>query len=269
MGVVYRAEDPEIGRSVALKTIRLDDQVPSEFVPEQRERLFREARAAGRLSHPNIVAVHDVGEEDGVAYIVMELIEGHTLEDKTDVNALEALRSVASALDYAHAHGIIHRDVKPANIMVQNDGTVKLADFGVAKVMAAGTMTRGDAIIGSPYYMSPEQVKADTVTDRSDQYSLAVVAYWLLTGTQPFQADSIEAIFARILTQDPPSHPMLAPAVEGALKKALAKEPPRRFDTCSAFVSELDLAQRSAHEKSLRWRRWPWVGVVFALWFYP
>src|SRR5918999_29318 len=200
MGVVYRALDPLIDREVAIKTLL--PNLPAEVMPEVRERFLREARAAGRLNHPNIVTVFDVGEHDGVAYIAMELLTGHSLAQilkhpqRLALNTIaNVIAQVADALDVAQNHKIVHRDVKPANIMVDNTGRAKLTDFGVAYVPSS-TMTQQGTALGSPRYMSPEQVTGQPLDSRSDIFSLGVVLYELLTKRTPFESDGDTTVFA-------------------------------------------------------------------------
>lgn len=256
MGVVYRALDPAIGRTVALKTIRLAEFVDPVEQARLRERLLREARAAGVLSHPNIVTVYDVGEEQGLAWIAMEYVAGPTLEQvlsrpealKPEV-ALRIWREMASALDYAHSKGIVHRDVKPANIMIHEDGTVKITDFGIARDVASHQVTHAGTVLGTPSYMSPEQVEGRPVDGRSDQFSLAVIAYEMLTGEKPFAAEPLPALLYKIAHEEPPAahriNPSLGWQVDVVLRKALAKDPQERYETCSAFVGALEGACRS------------------------
>jgi serine/threonine protein kinase/Flp pilus assembly protein TadD len=249
MGVVYRAIDPAIGRKVAIKTI-LTDETGGANSP-MRARLLRESQAAGRLSHPHIVAIHDVGETDHAAYIVMEYVQGRTLDqfirDRSSpaarVEALRIVEECASALDYAHSRGVIHRDIKPANIMLEADGAVKIADFGIAKVAHTSTLTKTSVIVGSPHYMAPEQWRGESVTGRADQYALATVAYAMLTGREPFEADSIASLAAMTLYREPPStvplNTHLNPGVDQVLRKALSKSAEGRYATCSEFAHAL------------------------------
>src|ERR1700693_1845374 len=178
MGIVYQAQDPPIGRTIAIKSIRLRDLTDETERVRLRERLFREAQSAGILSHPNIVTIYDIAEQDGMAYIVMEFVNGPPLEKMLKVDQtpdketlLSIFRQTAAALDYAHKKGIVHRDIKPANIMIHEDGTAKITDFGVAKIMSQ-EMTVAGAMMGTPSYMSPEQVKGDPISGRADQFSL-------------------------------------------------------------------------------------------------
>jgi tetratricopeptide (TPR) repeat protein/predicted Ser/Thr protein kinase len=249
MGVVYRAIDPAIGRSVAIKTI-LVDETEGENSP-MRARLLRESQAAGRLSHPHIVAIHDVGEADRVAYIVMEYVEGRTLDQamrdhpspQAGAEALRIVEECASALDYAHSRGVVHRDIKPANIMLEVNGAVKIADFGIAKLALASSLTKTAVIVGSPHYMAPEQWRGEAVTGRADQYALATVAYTMLTGREPFIAESIASLAAMTLYRDPPATITLNagwnPAVDDALQKALSKSAEARYATCTEFARAL------------------------------
>ena len=189
MGIVYHAHDPGIGRPIAIKVIRVDDGASAGDGAQLRHRLMREASAAGNLSHPGIVTVYQLGEDGHDVFVVMEYVQGASLERMLAGNArldprhtVEILRQVADALDYAHRAGVVHRDVKPANILVRGDGCVKVADFGIAKLMqgTAQSMTVAGTSIGSPSYMSPEQVRSEAVDGRSDQFSLAVVAFQML-----------------------------------------------------------------------------------------
>jgi serine/threonine-protein kinase len=183
MGVVYHAIDPNIGRPVAIKTIQLGGPRKPEEQERLRERLFREARSAGILSHPGIVTIYDVEQQGDLAYIAMEYVDGPTLdqylaseEPVPSERLFSILAQTAAALDYAHQKGIIHRDIKPANIMIAGDGTVKVTDFGIAKITASEQFTMTGSIVGTPHYMSPEQVQGQPVDGRSDQFSLAVIA---------------------------------------------------------------------------------------------
>jgi len=253
MGVVYHATDPAIGRSVAIKTIRILDINDTERRDKLRERLFREARSAGVLSHPNIVTIYDMDETDGLAYIAMAYVNGPTLEKILEsdaplsgANMLRILRQTALGLDYAHGRGIIHRDIKPANIMTDEDGAVKITDFGIAKITAVTSMTQTRTVVGTPNYMSPEQVQGLAVDGRSDQFSLAVIAYEILTGERPFQGEHLSTIVYRIVAEQPPeAHQIngtLTPQIHEVLSRGLAKKPEERYPTCSTFVGALEMA---------------------------
>lgn len=203
MGTVYLGQDPKINREVAIKTLAYSNVAPSEL-EDIKTRFFREAEAAGKLSHPNIVSIHDVGEEHDMAYIAMELLSGEDLavHCKPDnlvpiERTLSIILEVANALDYAHRQGVVHRDIKPANIMILEDGRTKVTDFGIAQVIDA-SQTKTGVILGTPNYMSPEQVKGETTDGRSDLFSLGVVFYELLTGHKPFKGETITAIMYAI-----------------------------------------------------------------------
>jgi len=251
MGVVYEATDPLIGRSVAVKIIHLQlrpDSTEAEFM---RDRLFREARAAGRLFHPGIVVILDVGQERDIAFIAMERVDGPTLERTLAsqrrlklADSLDILRQTAAALDYAHQNGVVHRDIKPANIMLHKGNTVKVADFGIAKSMSTEHGTMAGMIMGTPSYMAPEQIEAQPVSGRSDQFSLAVVAYELLSGNRPFQGDSLATLAHMIVYGHRPSirsiDPTLPPGLDEILHRGLARKPELRYESCSQFVAALD-----------------------------
>ena len=211
MGVVYRARDPRINRVVAVKTISLLGQSQEDDL-EYRERFFREAEAAGRLSHPGIVTIFDAGEEPETRapYIVMEFVGGESLEKMLTRNdrklplatALQLTMELAEALDTAHCLGVVHRDLKPANILLTEDGHAKIADFGVAKLNLAH-QTAGGRALGTPAYMSPEQLNGDMVDGRSDLFSLGVILYTVVTGHRPFQGNSALTVSYRVVNRDP------------------------------------------------------------------
>ncbi|HEY3170275.1 MAG TPA: serine/threonine-protein kinase, partial [Thermoanaerobaculia bacterium] len=241
MGIVYLAKDPVIGRLVAIKTIRASGTGDEEDTREFRERFVREAQTAGILSHPNIVTIHDIGEdpETQTSFIAMEYIEGKNIKtllaEKTRFpfeQVSEIVAEVAEALDYAHRKGIIHRDVKPANIIITTDGKVKITDFGIAKIASSNLTTTGQ-FLGTPNYMSPEQVSGSPVDGRSDMFSLGVVLYELLTNRKPFQGDNLTAISYKIVHEDftPPAD--LAPEVptefNDIVARAMAKDPWNRY----------------------------------------
>lgn len=253
MGVVYHAIDPAIGRPVAIKTIRIRDINDTQQRDRLRDRLFREARSAGVLSHPNIVTIYDIDEVDGLAYIAMAYVNGPTLEKVLASEAaisgarmLRILRQTAGALDYAHSKGIVHRDVKPANIMTDEDGSVKITDFGIARIVEGAHSTETKTVAGTPNYMSPEQVQGLTVDGKSDQFSLAVIAYEILTGERPFVGEHLSTIVFKIVGDEPaPAHRLnstLTDQIDQVLRKGLAKKPEDRYPTCSNFVGALELA---------------------------
>ena len=255
MGVVYRAQDPAINRTVAVKSIRLAELSGPSELARLRDRLFREAQSAGKLSHPGIVTIYDIAEQDGFEYIFMEYVAGPTLEHVLNSGrnldtefVLGLFRQTAAALDYAHRKEIVHRDVKPGNIMIADDGTVKISDFGVAK-MASHDMTQAGMLMGTPNYMSPEQVEGRPVDGRADQFALAVVAYQVLTGEKPFVSESLPRLFFKISSEAaPPAHrlnPTLSPEIDAVLRRGLAKRAEDRFETCTQFAAALESACRA------------------------
>ncbi|HET7197424.1 MAG TPA: serine/threonine-protein kinase, partial [Burkholderiales bacterium] len=264
MGAVYRAVDPLIEREVALKTLLPD--LPPEIMAEVRERFLREARSAGRLSHPNIVTVFDVGEQDGVAYIAMELLEGRSLQQMLRAqarlpaaSAADIAAQVADALDHAQQFRIVHRDVKPANVMIAPSGRCKLTDFGIAYVPTS-TMTQTGEALGSPRYMSPEQVAGVPVDGRSDIFSLGVVLYEMLVGRNPFERETdttplavMHRIAAEPHTPVRQIDPTLPAAFDRILARALAKKPQDRYGRAAEMAAELRRAAgESANEKTLK-----------------
>ncbi|MFN7971918.1 MAG: protein kinase [Acidobacteriota bacterium] len=254
MGVVYKAYDPVIDRMVAIKTVRLDVSVEQEEKLKFYERFFREAQAAGKLSHPNIVTIHDIGEdkEKGITFIAMELIEGVSLQHFLDhpgsltlPQILEILREVALGLDYAHKRDIVHRDVKPANIMILTDDRVKITDFGIAKI-SSSALTQSGMFLGSPNYMSPEQVTEKPLDGRSDIFSLGVMCYELVTGVKPFQGEHVGATIYNVAHMKVPAAKDLVPdlpaSVNKLLLRAMQKTPKQRFQSAKEVADEIDLA---------------------------
>ncbi len=253
MGVVYHAIDPNIGRPVAIKTIHFGNNRKPEETDRMRERLFREARSAGMLSHPGIVTIYDVEQQGDLAYIAMEYVDGPTLDqvlsepDPMDGGRMfSILGQTAVALDYAHSKGIVHRDIKPANIMLSDDGTAKIADFGIAKITAAENLTMTGSIVGTPHYMSPEQVQGQPVDGRSDQFSLAVIAYEMLTGEKPYTGEHLTTVVYKIVAEEPVPprrlNPSLSAGIENVLRKALSKKPDARYRNCQEFSEALEKA---------------------------
>src|SRR5688572_3967946 len=239
MGVVYLAHDPTIDRQVAIKTIQTMEHLPRADAQDMRERFEREARAAGKLQHPGIVTIYDVGEHEGRCYITMEYIDGSTLEPHTRKEELLPVSMVMSlivqacdALDYAHQQRVVHRDIKPGNMMLLRTGRLKITDFGLAK-NPASQLTQDGVLIGTPNYMSPEQITGRPLDGRSDLFSLAAVMYELLTGDHPFSGDTVTTIMYRILHEVPPMphmiNPRVPPPVGRVLTRALEKDPTQRF----------------------------------------
>jgi hypothetical protein len=248
MGVVYQGYDPVIGRTVAIKTMLTEGLGPQEF-QEYKARFQREAQAAGALAHPNIVTVYDFGEDGGVLYLAMEFLEGKSLEkifEAQNILPIETIipmyDQVCSALDHAHSHKIVHRDIKPANIMILDSGLVKVTDFGIAKMMSLG-MTQAGHILGTPNYMSPEQVKGRTVDGRSDIFSLGVILYELVTGEKPFGGQNITTVIYKIIHENPtPPRELDATIPQGlnyVISKALAKDPDERYQSCRELAEDL------------------------------
>src|SRR5438309_8213470 len=262
MGIVYLARDPVIGRMVAIKTIRVNAGSDEEDTQEFRERFVREAQTAGILSHPNIVTIHDIGEDTDsrTSFIAMEYIEGRNLKSlMVEKNRFswdevaDLIAQIGEALDYAHRKGIIHRDVKPANIILTTDGKVKITDFGIAKVASSNLTTTGQ-FLGTPNYMSPEQVSGAPVDGRSDIFSLGVVLYELLTGRKPFQGDNLTAISYKIVHEDftPPAEfsTDIPPEFNPIVARAMAKDPWNRYQRGKDMA--LALYQLKAHLEEQR-----------------
>jgi len=249
MGTVYKARDPKINRLLAIKTIRFSDEFEEDQLKEIKERFFTEAELAGKLSHPGIVAIHDIGEDYDLTYMAMEFLDGDDLEKYCKKGSLLPMRKIldiiaetADALEYAHNNSVIHRDIKPANIMLLKIGTVKVTDFGIAKSMSA-SKTRSGIILGTPNYMSPEQIMGRQIDARSDIFSLGVVFFQLLTGELPFTGDNMNSLFYKITQEKHASPHTINPKVikpcEQIIDKALAKNPDHRFQKASNFAKYL------------------------------
>jgi len=250
MGVVYRAMDPVIGRTVAVKTIRLSEEGTGLTRPELLARFQTEARAAGLLTHPNIVVVYDAGEENGLYFITMELVEGKSLQALLDgghafpvPRVIRIMEQTCSALQFAHERNIVHRDVKPANLMLTADDTVKVTDFGTAKILQFGTAQQTAHVMGTPSYMSPEQVKGRPVDGRSDIFSIGVMLYEMLTGEKPFPGQSITTVIYKIVNEEPipprQINPSIHPGLNDIVLRALAKEPEVRYQSCRELLEDL------------------------------
>ena len=252
MGVVYRGRDPKIDRPVAIKTISIFEQ-DSDEEQDFRDRFFQEAKAAGGLSHPGIVTIFDVGEEPGsrLPYIVMEYVGGQPLSrilgrsknHKLPLGpALQLAQEIAEALNYAHGRGVIHRDVKPANILVTREGHAKIADFGIAKV-SHSQMTLPGRVLGSPAYMAPEQLSGESVDGRSDLFSLGVILYTILTGHRPFQGNSAATVISKVAHHDPLPVTVLEadfpPALNRIVSRAIAKDPAQRYQTGAEMAADI------------------------------
>jgi serine/threonine protein kinase len=250
MGIVLLGKDPKIGRMVALKVIHHSNFTDSDHEADTIRRFHLEARAAGKLSHPNIVTVYDVGDQDEVSYIAMEFVEGRDLaailkdEGKLPYqDATRAIVQVAHALSYSHDHGIIHRDVKPGNIMIDKAGAVKITDFGLARLQEADSITKAGHTVGSPLYMSPEQIQSGDIDYRSDIFSMGVVYYETLTGVRPFEGDILSDLIGKIIDEEPASattlDPSLPPRVNIILRKMMAKSPRDRYQTAGAAARDM------------------------------
>ncbi len=247
MGVVYRAEDPMLNRTVAIKTISV--VADPEERAEYEKRFYQEAKAAGGLSHPNVVTIYDIGHAGDVVYMAMEYIEGTELRDlllrgRLDaVTAVDLAAQVAEGLAYAHARGVVHRDVKPANIMVPRDGPAKIMDFGIARMRASDVKTQTGMLLGSPKYMSPEQLLGGAVDQRSDIFALGVVLYEALTGAPPFSGSDITQIMYQIVNAVPPPpsavNSRVSPMLDLIVAKALAKEPAARYPDARELAADL------------------------------
>jgi len=250
MGVVYLGKDPKIGRVVAIKTMALSQEFEADELAEVKERFFREAETAGRLSHPNIVTIFDAGEEHDLCYIAMELLKGQDLVPFTKPGStlsadkvVSIVARVADALAYAHRQNVVHRDVKPANVMYEPESdTVKVTDFGIARITDS-SKTKTGMVLGTPSYMSPEQLQGKKIDGRSDLFSLAVSLYQLICGKLPFEGDSMAQLMYRIANEHAPDilqfHPSLPPALVAFLDKAMAKDAGERYQTGEEFAGSL------------------------------
>ena len=239
MGVVYLAHDPQIDRLIALKVLRPDRLTGEAFV----QRFLKEARTIGRLSHPNIVTVYDIGQDRETIFIAMEFLEGDPLNkimEEREVSYEEILSlglQMAEALHYAHGKGVVHRDIKPSNIILNPNGRIKITDFGIAHIEdpTASMQTQAGEILGTPAYMSPEQVLSRPVDGRSDLFSLGIILYEMATGKRPFRGDSMPAVFRAVTqeTPEPPDRlkPAVSPGLSGVIMKCLEKDPMERFET--------------------------------------
>ena len=250
MGVVYLGRDPKINRSVAIKTLRFDDDTDPESAKMIRERFFREAESAGTLNHPNIIRIFDAGEEGDISFIAMELLEGEDLKKYAEKAHLlpvplvvEYGATIADALDYAHAHGVVHRDIKPANVMRLKDGTLRVTDFGIARI-ASSSKTATGTVLGTPSYMSPEQLSDKKIDGRSDLFSLGVLLYEMLAGEKPFEGESIATLLFRIANE---AHPdprgkrpdRITEALKAVIDRAMTKDPDQRYQRGGEMAADL------------------------------
>ena len=251
MGIVFEAWDPGIGRRVAVKTLK-QDILDSSEAADVLARFRREAQAAGRLNHPNIVAVYELGETDGITFIAMEYVDGKELKEFCDkgecfplAQAVRIITELLVALDVAHAAGVVHRDIKPGNIFLVGNDVVKVGDFGVARVESS-ELTQAGSVLGTPSYMSPEQICGQVVDGRADLFSAGVILYQLLTGEKPFQGNSLATIMHKLLKEEPTPPSVInvhvPPAFDAVITKALAKRPENRYQNGAEFAAAVRAA---------------------------
>ncbi len=253
MGAVYKALDPQIDRTVAIKVILTANLSPKDL-ENYKQRFYREARAAGKMSHGGIVTIYDITEDaSGQPYLVMEFVEGRTLDHVMAEfsasgkrmpleRALQITQQVAEALDYAHRRGVVHRDVKPANILLTEDGAAKIADFGIAK-MEGVQLTQTGHMLGTPAFMAPEQFSGGAIDARADLFSLGAILYWMLTGEKPFHAETLSMVTYKVVFADPPpatqANPALPANADPVVARALAKKPEARYASCKELAEDL------------------------------
>lgn len=253
MGMVYQAQDPLIDRIVAIKTINLE--IADEDREEYEKRFYQEARAAGKLNHPNIVTIYDVGKTGDLAYMAMEFLEGQELRDiiRQQLLPVEQVlnfgQQIASGLAYAHEFQIVHRDIKPANIMLVRDNLIKITDFGIARMSSSAVKTQVGMVLGSPKYMSPEQVLGKTLDHRSDIFSLGVMLYQMLTGQAPFQGDTVNAVMYQTINHQPERPSAINSAVpqyiDTVVARAMAKNVKERYQSASSLAKDLELCSKA------------------------
>lgn len=249
MANVYLAHDMILDRDVAVKVLRMDFAEDEEFI----RRFHREAQSATSLAHPNIVSIYDVGEEDSIYYIVMEYVDGQTLKQYIQQNSpiriddsLEIMKQLTSAISHAHQNHIIHRDIKPHNILIDRHGNVKITDFGIAMALSATSITQTNSVLGSVHYLSPEQARGGMANRKSDIYSLGIVMFELLTGRLPFSGESAVSIALKHLQSETPSlkrwNPSIPQSVENIVLKATAKDPFHRYDSVEDMEEDISTA---------------------------
>ncbi|TFY97026.1 serine/threonine-protein kinase [Ramlibacter humi] len=268
MGQVYEAWDPNLDRPVAIKTVRMDRLSDAE-AREFEARLRVEARSAARLQHPNIVTLYDTGREDSAAFLVLEYVDGDDLQRHLAVRrrlglaqAAQIMQGLLAALGYAHSRGVIHRDVKPANMLLPAEGGVKLTDFGVARLQGSGeaTFTKHGVLLGTARYMAPEQLKGLRLDGRADIFAAGIVLYEMLAGLRPFSGDNEFAMMHSILTHEPQSLCLLRPDLPGRLDRvvarALAKDRDERYATAELFAADLRLAVADDEDLTLPPAEW-------------
>ena len=249
MGVVYRANDPMLNRMVAIKTINTEE-AGHEGMAEYEARFYTEAKAAGGLNHPNIIIIYDIGKSGHLVYMAMEYIEGRELREMLAdgkplpvAQAVDIAAQVGEGLAYAHQHQVVHRDIKPANIMITPEGRAKIADFGIARMRSSETRTQTGVILGSPKYISPEQVVGKRADHRSDIFSLGVILYECITGSTPFNGEGLSALMYQITNHDPSppsaSNPQVPVMLDYIIAKVLAKSPEARYQSAADFANDL------------------------------
>lgn len=244
--IVYEAIDPKMNRRVAIKELQLPLHLAGTQKRERVERFYREAKAAGTLTHPNIVTIHEVGQENERHFLVMEYLDGQSLRDILQLQGALPLREtveialqLCDALSYAHSHGVVHRDVKPDNVHILPGGIIKLTDFGIARITAEPSITSQGQVFGTPSYMSPEQVASQAVDHRTDLFSLAITLYEMLTGRKPFVGDSVITITYNIMNSQPPMPVGIPQAMQAILQKGLAKDANARYQSAAAMAADL------------------------------
>lgn len=263
--IVYEAYDPVMNRRVAVKELAMPSGATDSQKDDRIKRFMREAKAAGSLVHPNIVTVYEVSEEAGRHYLAMEFLDGETLRKSMDDDgALSPERSVEVAievlkgLDFAHKHGVVHRDVKPDNIQILSDGTIKLTDFGIARLTFEPNLTMDGQVFGTPSYMSPEQINGKEIDQRSDLFSVGIVLYEMVAGTKPFTGDNVMAISYSIMNYDPPQPPAANYLLWTVLSKVLDKSPALRHDSAEEMIAELKQVLKSFNSVVIDHNPAPW-----------
>ncbi len=254
MGIVYEAADDLLGRPVAIKTINMSTDLAERA--DHEARFLQEAKAAGGLSHPNVVTVYDVGRENHVLYMAMELLDGEELRDVLArgqlplASAVEIAAQIADGLAFAHEHGVVHRDIKPSNVMMLRGGVVKIMDFGIARIRTSDIKTQTGLRLGSPRYMAPEQLLGQGVDHRADIFALGVVLYEMLAGIAPFGGDDVQEVMFRVASFDPPAPSRINPAIPTVLDlvvaRAIAKDPAQRYQDAQALAHDLRAAKPAA-----------------------